>query len=934
MENIKKQNTLSCILVAFICSALVLLILVASYTLVGVIPFDDISIIRHDALHQYIPFHTELRRRVLEGRSLLYSWNDGLGKNLYTQILYYTMSPFGVLTLFFKPEQMYIALTIESMIKVGCCGATSTFYLLKQEQNNEHWAVAFGVLYASCGFIVAYAQNLMWLDALILYPIALYGLEKVFRNESITCYYTVLTLSIITNFYMAFFVCMGLGIHFIYLFVTENNTNRKRSTYRFILVTAEALMTAAFVLLPAVLALRTVGSSVSGVPTPSIYENIVNIGASHFLQSRLSVITSPDDTPNLYSGVLPMILLPIYFMNKDFSKREKVMTAGIMTALLLSTFISIMNYVAQCLHTVYAYPHRFVFIYTLLVLRQTYRALVHIKSCDIKARHLILTGVFYLFLIGLPFVPYPENVETYHDIAYNITFALLPALICLVLIHIHRHRGARATWIATGNLILLGIIYAVMMLILILPYPKSLTFKGVHTTYSMVLNIVLIILYIALVYLYRYKPKGVVTVLILLLVVYEGLTENNMVSQDVLKDISQYTTEAHKITEATKDIHLPTFQRVTVRSELENAGGLCDFDGVSQFSSMATHDTMIALACMGVPATPNIVSLYNSTPLIDAVLGVGYTLRGADDMPIVEYADKLGENEGISIYENDKVLPLGFMVDKDILTWKTKGSRMFDVQNSFIKATDPTSGELFTALPIDRQTTSNITLKETEPNTWAYKVIDPTDMDNIPTVDTTYIAKENDGVYLWVLTEGSLNIDYSIGSGQTKTMPLYNVVTMPAYVGKAKPGEDVNVHMGLNLSTESHRGYVPYGDIELLAGCYHQEVFNKWHKKMSQHPYTITHMTDTHVEGTVNSTGGVLFTSIPNVDGWHAKVDGESVETLKLGSNAFIGLELPEGEHFVEFDFRVPGLVISLPITFLGLVAFFITKSWGNFEKP
>ena len=41
-------------------------------------PFGDNSIITIDCFHQYAPFLLEIRDRILNGKSLVYSWDFGL----------------------------------------------------------------------------------------------------------------------------------------------------------------------------------------------------------------------------------------------------------------------------------------------------------------------------------------------------------------------------------------------------------------------------------------------------------------------------------------------------------------------------------------------------------------------------------------------------------------------------------------------------------------------------------------------------------------------------------------------------------------------------------------------------------------------------------------------------------------------------------------
>ena len=109
MENIaatgliseKKENWFYAnryVIAAFFCTAIIMTI---TYILRHVYPFGDQIVLKVDLYHQYAPFHEELRHRIFNGQSLLYSWEGGLGKEFVTQMAYYTASPISFLILLF-----------------------------------------------------------------------------------------------------------------------------------------------------------------------------------------------------------------------------------------------------------------------------------------------------------------------------------------------------------------------------------------------------------------------------------------------------------------------------------------------------------------------------------------------------------------------------------------------------------------------------------------------------------------------------------------------------------------------------------------------------------------------------------------------------------------------------------------------------------------
>ena len=62
-----------------------------------------------------------------------------------------------------------------------------------------------------------------------------------------------------------------------------------------------------------------------------------------------------------------------------------------------------------------------------------------------------------------------------------------------------------------------------------------------------------------------------------------------------------------------------------------------------------------------------------------------------------------------------------------------------------------------------------------------------------------------------------------------------------------------------------------------------------------------------------------LCVAIPYMDGWKAYLDGAPVK-LYRANTAFMGIEVPAGEHEVELRYRLPGLSAGLAMTCAGLL--------------
>ena len=99
------------------------------------------------------------------------------------------------------------------------------------------------------------------------------------------------------------------------------------------------------------------------------------------------------------------------------------------------------------------------------------------------------------------------------------------------------------------------------------------------------------------------------------------------------------------------------------------------------------------------------------------------------------------------------------------------------------------------------------------------------------------------------------------------------------------------------------------------------DAYKSWIEEMKKNQLEIiTYKKDNYIKGKINVTKDktTLFTSIPYDDGWRVFVDGKKVKYDKL-LTAFIGVDLTEGEHIIEFKYIPKGFIIGSIISFISL---------------
>lgn len=87
------------------------------------------------------------------------------------------------------------------------------------------------------------------------------------------------------------------------------------------------------------------------------------------------------------------------------------------------------------------------------------------------------------------------------------------------------------------------------------------------------------------------------------------------------------------------------------------------------------------------------------------------------------------------------------------------------------------------------------------------------------------------------------------------------------------------------------------------------------------------------VIGTLSVTKNkFLCLSVPYMDGWKAYVDGKEVK-LYRANTAFMGVEIPAGEHVVELRYWIPGLTIGICLSGVGVICLFVIMVFPYIAK-
>ena len=133
---------------------LTLLITAIGFAAISVWPTGDKTVLIIDSLHQYLPFYTDMHNRLVEGKSLLYSFSGGLGYNFWSTYAYYLASPLNFLMVLIPTENVCDFMDLMILLKIALCGGCFSWYLHKRDENRKYLPVVFGIMFALSNFVI------------------------------------------------------------------------------------------------------------------------------------------------------------------------------------------------------------------------------------------------------------------------------------------------------------------------------------------------------------------------------------------------------------------------------------------------------------------------------------------------------------------------------------------------------------------------------------------------------------------------------------------------------------------------------------------------------------------------------------------------------------------------------------------------------------
>ena len=352
-------------------------------------PFGTKSMLIMDMKDQYVEFLASLRSIFRGESSVFFSWSRSMGGNFIGVFAYYIASPLSFLTVLFPVSKMPVAVEVLTVLKIGLCSLTFSVYALylsNKYQGRLRWAVLIpSVCYAFMSYTMVYSLSVMWLDGVILLPLILMGLEKIFDGAKGLLYVVCLTLLFISNYYVGYMVGIFTGIYFLIRICSEYSkeeiSREVLRLKRFVICSLVSIAMAAPILLCALKDLM-VGKLSEGYTSynPESGTNFVfPLFFTKFLHGKYDSITN-SGLPAVYCGFLMLGLAVVYLFLKQIKWREKLGMVAVLCLLTVSFYLIRLDRVWHGFQYPNWFPYRYAFLFSFVIIYMALRAMIVLST--------------------------------------------------------------------------------------------------------------------------------------------------------------------------------------------------------------------------------------------------------------------------------------------------------------------------------------------------------------------------------------------------------------------------------------------------------------------------------------------------------------------------------------------------------------------------
>jgi Predicted membrane protein len=594
---------------------------------------------------------------------MLYSWSGGLGTNYLSLYACYLASPLNLITVLFPKEYLTEAVLILTLLKIGLAGLCFNIYIKGVHREQQGLInVAFSTLYALSGYVMAFSWNIMWMDAIYLFPLIMLGLVRLVRDKRGIFYCITLAIALFSNFYMAMFICIFTIVYYPVCLFSYHNIKKPvlllERTAKFVGFSLLSAGLSAVLLMPTYFSLKLSSAADDNFPgSINQYYNLFYYITRHFTAAIPNI---RQGMPNIYSGIVVLILIPLYFIAKGINLKVKLMHLALIIFLIASFNTNVLNFIWNGFHYPNQIPYRFSFVYIFLILSMGYEAFKKMNEFTGKQIAIISVLILGAIFISRKFDDLTlVNSTVYLSIAFIVLYAVGFTL--------NKYTNIRQNY---------KIIIIFMVIIAEVMVNTMITVKRINSA--------------------------------------ENYEERDGYSSG--KEVKQTRDQISSIAANDKGF----FRLEVIPPKTANDPFLYNYRGLSLFSSTTPKLTVKLFDSLGFSSnTTNSYKYEGSTPILDSIFGIKYMVYRSSEIKDTMY-EQIATADNIKVFRNPYALTLGFQSLNELKNFHGIMSNPFDTQNKFINSI---CGVKDILVPISQKpgTLSNLTYSSVSDSSYNFK---------------------------------------------------------------------------------------------------------------------------------------------------------------------------------------------------------------------
>lgn len=405
------------------------------FLLFTIIPFGNRTWLTIDLGQQYVDFFSYYQDTLLHHpEQFFYSFSKSIGGEMVSLWAYYLLSPFNLLFLLIPRSSIAMGVTLLIFLKLVSC-TVSFAVLLDVKFKQRNWTtLLFALSYGFMSYLSANQFNVMWLDALIGLPLIILGVDALLQKQNPLYYVLPLSLTILSNYYTGYMICLFLGLYFPYAYLMANDSFSLKSFIkqfgRFIFYSVLSVGLITVILLPTFYSLlgskgtaTTIAWSLKSEYNPLLMASKLFIGSFDFHEMQKGY-------PNIFVGSLALFSFLCYFKEKKIALFQRLYALFITIVILISFNIEMFDKLWHAGQLPNWYSYRFSFLFSFWMVFLGYQWTLKKTAVGIHETFVY----FFLFLAaGIGFILFPQDYLQGWQIAlgFGLSMGILYGLILI-----------------------------------------------------------------------------------------------------------------------------------------------------------------------------------------------------------------------------------------------------------------------------------------------------------------------------------------------------------------------------------------------------------------------------------------------------------------------------------------------------------------------